>query len=72
VTDLPPLKESHLEIPVLRAEEVRELIPDGIFSLPGGFLFRMITPLDLKKSDLPSAGNSHRFLQDSERSPFIG
>jgi hypothetical protein len=56
VTDLPPLKESRPEIPRLRAEEVRELAPEIILSFPGGFLVGVVTPLNLEKLDLPSAG----------------
>jgi hypothetical protein len=66
VTDLPPLKESRPEIPDLRAEEIRELAPKIILPFPGGFLLRMITPLDLEKLDLSSASDPYGLFQDSK------
>jgi hypothetical protein len=66
VTDLPPLKESHPEIPDLRAEEVRELAPKIILTFPGGFLLRMVTPLNLEKLDLSSPSDPYGFFQDSK------
>jgi hypothetical protein len=72
VTDLRPLKESHPEIPRLRAEEVGELVPEIILSFPGSFLLRVVTPMNLEKLDFPSTGYPYCLLQNSKRFLTVG
>jgi hypothetical protein len=66
VTDLPPLKESRPDVPDLRAEEIRELASKIILTFPGGFLLRMVTPLNLEKLDFSSPSDPHGFFQNSK------
>ena len=43
-----------------------ELSPNVIFSLPSGFFFGVVAPLDLEKFDSPGPGGSESFFQDTD------
>ena len=43
-----------------------------VFTFPGGFLFRVISPLDFVKLDRTSSGNTNIFFENFERSISIG
>ena len=71
VTNLPPLQESRPEILGL-SEEGGVFLTKTSFSLPCGFFFGMVRPLDLEKLDGLVAGFPLRFIQDADRMLAIG
>ena len=71
VTILPPLQESRPEILGL-SEKGGIFLSKASFSLPSGFFFGMVRPLDLEKLDGLVAGFPLRFIQDADRMLAIG
>ena len=49
----------------LGTKEIGKLSLEIIFSLPGGFLFSMVAPLDLQELDASRPGGSVGFLQNT-------
>ena len=56
----------------LGAKEVWEFASKIIFTFPGCFLFRMISPLDFVELDRTSSGKTNIFFENLERSITIG
>ena len=66
VTILPPLQESRPEILGL-SEEGGIFLSKTCFSLPSGFLFGMVRPLNFEEFDGLVAGFPFCFIQDADR-----
>ena len=64
VTDLPPLKESHPEIPKLGFKEIWKLGSKVVFTFPGGFCFSVVGPLDLEVLDGAASSVSLSLIQN--------
>ena len=59
----PPYKRSRPEIwRKLGTKEIGEFSPNVIFSLPSGFLFGMVAPLNFQKLDTSGASGSECFF----------
>jgi hypothetical protein len=60
--NLPLKKNPILEIHKLRTKEIGKLSLEVIFSFPSGFIFSVVTPLDLQKLDTPGSGGFVSFF----------
>src|SRR3954462_13985299 len=67
VTNLPHYKKSRPENLGGRGEKIGVFIAKTIFAFPGGFIFRMIRPLDLEKLGRLVAGSAFRLIKNTTR-----
>jgi hypothetical protein len=68
VTNPSPLQKiSSRDLRKLGTKEIWVLSPHKVFSLPSGFFFGVVTPLDLQKLDTSGTGGSESFFQDANR-----
>src|SRR3954462_13928475 len=65
VTNLPHYKNSHPENLGGRGEKVGVFIAKTIFAFPGGFIFRMIRPLNLEELGGFVAGSTFRLIKNT-------
>src|SRR3954470_11283206 len=65
VTNLPHYKNSRPENLGGRGEKIGVFFAETIFAFPGGFIFRMIRPLDLEKLGRLVAGFAFRLLKNA-------
>src|SRR3954462_3372762 len=65
VTNLPHCKNSRPENLGGRGEKIGVLIAKTIFALPGGFIFRMIRPLNFEKLGCLVAGSAFRLIKNA-------
>src|SRR3954465_5197772 len=71
VTNLPHYKNSRPENLGGRGEKIGVLIAKAIFAFPGGFIFRMIRPLNFEKLARLVAGSAFRLIKNTARIFFI-
>src|ERR1043165_3349378 len=71
VTNLPHYKNSRPENLGGRGEKIRVFIAETIFTFPGGFIFRMIRPLDFEKLGRLVAGSAFRLMKNTTRMLLI-
>src|ERR1041385_6573451 len=67
VTNLPHYKNSLPENLSGGEEKIGVFIAKAIFAFPGGFIFRMIRPLDLEELDGLVAGSTFRLIENAAR-----
>src|SRR3954466_4308958 len=67
VTNLPHYKNSRSENVSGREEKIGILITKTIFAFPGGFIFRMIRPLNFEKLGRIVAGSMFRLIKNAAR-----
>src|SRR3954463_9985789 len=67
VTNLPHYKKSRPENLRGRGEKIGVFIAKTILAFPGGFIFRMIRPLNFEKLDGLVAGSAFRLIKDTTR-----
>ena len=67
VTNLPHYKNSRPENLGGRGEKIGVFIAETIFTFPGGFIFRMIRPLDFEKLSRLVAGTTFRLVENAAR-----
>src|SRR4051812_35764069 len=67
VTNLPHYKNSRPENLGGRGEKIEVFIAETIFAFPGGFIFRMIQPLDLEELGRLIAGSAFRLIKNVTR-----
>src|SRR3954467_5099984 len=67
VTNLPHYKNSRPENLGGRGEKIGVFIAETIFAFPGGFIFRMIRPLNLEKLDGLVASSTFRLIRNAAR-----
>src|SRR3954466_7559068 len=67
VTNLPHYKNSRPENLGGRGEKIGVFIAKTIFAFPGGFIFRMIRPLNLEKLRRLVAGSTLRLVENVAR-----
>src|SRR4051812_19390502 len=67
VTNLSHYKNSHPENLGGRGEKIGVFIAETIFAFPGGFIFRMIRPLDFEELGRLVAGFSFRLIKNAAR-----
>src|SRR4051812_2920816 len=65
VTNLPHYKNSRPENFGGRGEKIGVFIAETIFAFPGGFIFRMIRPLNLEKLGRLVAGSTFRLIKNA-------
>src|SRR3954469_5419598 len=65
VTNLPHYKNSRPENLGGRGEKIGVFIAKTIFAFPGGFIFRMIRPLNFEKLDGLVAGSAFRLIKNT-------
>src|SRR3954463_16322814 len=65
VTNLPHYKNSRPENLGGRGEKIGVFIAETIFAFPGGFIFRMIRPLNLEKLGRLVAGSAFRLIENA-------
>src|SRR3954464_9163011 len=71
VTNLPHYKNSRPANLGGRGENIRVFIAEAIFAFPGGFIFRMIRPLNFEKLGRLVAGFAFRLIKNAARVFFI-
>src|SRR3954462_9985270 len=71
VTNLPHYKNSRPENLGGRGEKIGILILKTIFAFPGGFIFRMIRPLNFEKLGRLVAGSTFRLIKNMTRMLLI-
>src|ERR1041384_5749259 len=67
VTNLPHYKNSRPENLGGRGEEIGVFIAETMFAFPGGFIFRMIRPLNFEKPRHLVAGSTFRLIKNTAR-----
>src|SRR3954465_74620 len=67
VTNLPHYKNSRPENLRGRGEKIGVFIAKTILAFPGGFIFRMIQPLNLEELDGLVAGSPFRLIKNAAR-----
>ena len=67
VTNLPHYKNSLPENLGGRGEKIGVFIAETIFAFPGGFIFRMIRPLNFEKLGRLVAGSTLRLIKNTTR-----
>src|ERR1041384_4108065 len=67
VTNLPHYKNYRPENLGGRGVKIGVFIAETIFAFPGGFIFRMIRPLDLEKLGRLVAGSAFRLIKNTTR-----
>src|SRR3954464_16025774 len=67
VTNLPHYKNSRPENLGGRGEKIGVFIAEAIFAFPGGFIFRMIRPLNLEELGRLVAGSAFRLIKNAAR-----
>src|SRR3954468_6105456 len=67
VTNHPHYKNSRLENLGGRGDKIGVFIAETIFAFPGGFIFRMIQPLNFEKLDGLVAGFAFRLIKNAAR-----
>src|ERR1041385_5052773 len=67
VTNLPHYKNSRPENLSGSEENIGVFIAKTIFAFPGGFIFRMIRPLNLEELDRLVAGSTFRMIKNAAR-----
>src|SRR3954466_9204828 len=67
VTNLPHYKNSRPENLRGRGEKIGVFIAKTIFTFPGGFIFRMIRPLNFEKLRRLVAGTTFRLIENAAR-----
>src|SRR3954470_21616093 len=67
VTNLPHYKNSRPENLSGSEKEIGVFIAKAIFAFPGGFIFRMIRPLDFEELDGLVAGSTFRLIKNAAR-----
>src|SRR3954466_758170 len=67
VTNLPHYKNSRPENLGGRGEKIGVFIVETVFAFPGGFIFRMIRPLNLEELDRLVAGFAFRLIKNTAR-----
>src|SRR3954471_6765780 len=65
VTNLPHYKNSRPENLGGRGEKIGVFIAKTIFAFPGGFIFRMIRPLNLEELDRLVAGFAFKLIKNT-------
>src|SRR3954463_15748007 len=71
VTNLPHYKNSRLKNLSGRGEKIGIFFTKTIFAFPGGFIFRMIRPLNFEELDGLVAGSTFRLIKNAARMFFI-
>src|SRR3954464_4223533 len=71
VTNLPHYKNSRPENLGGRGEKIGVFIAKTIFAFPGGFIFRMIRPLNFEKLGRLVAGSTFRLIKNATRMLLI-
>src|SRR3954463_15927150 len=72
VTNLPHYKKSRPENLRGRGEKIGVFIAKTILAFPGGFIFRMIRPLNFEKLDGLVAGSTFRLIKNTAQMFLIG
>src|SRR4051812_8311323 len=67
VTNLPHYKNSRPENLGGRGEKIGVFFTETIFAFPGGFILRMIRPMNLEKVDRLVAGSTFRLVENADR-----
>src|SRR3954466_5548294 len=67
VTNLPHYKNSRPENLGGRGEKIGVFIAETIFAFPGGFIFRMIRPLNFEKHGRLVAGSTFKLIKNTTR-----
>src|SRR3954463_11634077 len=67
VTNIPHYKNSRPENLGGRGEKIGVFIAETIFAFPGGYIFRMIRPLNFEKLGRLVAGSTFRLIKNASR-----
>src|SRR4051812_30085217 len=67
VTNLPHYKNSRPKNLSGSKEKIGVFIAKTIFAFPGGFIFRMIGPLNLEELDVLVVGSTFRLIKNAAR-----